>query len=273
MKFIVALSLFVLQPLLLSAQYFDLRAGNNKYLAGEYDEAKRHYDKIITEEEKFENKKEAVFNSGNALYRMNKFDEAESDYRKIADNATLDPSLRADAFYNIGNSYFTRAKQAQGEQKESLLKNAIKHYKESLKLNPNDLQAKQNLELAKALLKQEEEKQQGNNQNDKQDKDKNKNDKNQNKDDKQDDKNNQDQKNNKNQQDNPQNQNQQNQNNQENQKPKDQKPEEQQGNQGNAQISKADAEKLLDALKQDEKQLLKKYLMKKSNQTKYDKDW
>ncbi len=274
MKFIIAFSLFLVQPLLLQAQYFDLRDGNNKYLAGEYDEAKRRYDKIIAESEKFDDKKEAVFNRGNALYRMKKLDEAETDYRKIAENASLAPELRADAFYNIGNGYFTRAKDAQGEQKEAWLKDAIKHYKQALKLNPNDLQAKQNLELAKAILKQEEEKKQGNDKNDKQDKDKNKNDKNQNKDDKQDDKNNQDQKNNKDKQDNQQNQNQQNQNNQENQnKPKDQKPDQPQGKQGNAQISQADAEKLLDALKQDEKQMLKKYLMKKSNQTKFDKDW
>jgi tetratricopeptide (TPR) repeat protein len=272
MKFIVAISLFIVQPLLLRAQYFDLRDGNNKYLAGDYDGAKQRYDKIIAESEKLNDKKEAIFNSGNALYRMKKFDDAESDYRKIAENDALDPILRADAYYNIGNGYFTRAKDAQGEQKESLLKDAIKHYKESLKLNPNDLQAKQNLEFAKALLKQEEEKKQGNDKNDKQDKDKN--DKNQNKDNKQDDKNNQDKKNNKDKQDNQQNQNQQNQNNQENQnKPKDQKQNEEQGKQGEAQISKADAEKLLDALKQDEKQLLKKYLMKKSNQSKYEKDW
>lgn len=251
MKFIIALLLFTLQPLLLAAQYFDLREGNNKYLAGDYEEAKRRYDKIIAESEKFDDKKEAIFNSGNALYRMKKFDDAESNYRKIAENDALDPSLRADAFYNIGNSYFTRAKDVQGEEKESLLKDAIKQYKESLKLNPNDIQAKQNLELAKAILKQEEEKKQGND----------KNDKNQNKDNHQDQKNHQD------------NQNQQNQNNQENQKPKDQKQNEQQGKQGKAQISKADAEKLLDALKQDEKNMLKKYLMKKSNQAKYDKDW
>ncbi|MFN3344560.1 MAG: hypothetical protein ACK412_02805 [Chloroherpetonaceae bacterium] len=274
MKIIFTLLLFILQPLLLNAQYFDLREGNNKYLAGDYDEAKRRYDKIIAESEKFEDKKEAIFNSGNALYRMNKFDDAEADYRKIAENNTLAPSLRADALYNIGNSYFTRAKDLQGEQKEAMLKNAIKHYKESLKLNPNDLQAKQNLELAKALLKQEEDKKQGNNKNDKpDDQDKNQNDKNQNQDDKQNDKNNQDQQNNKDKQENQQNQNQQNQNNQDNQnKPKDQQ-QEQQGKQGEAQVSKADAEKLLDALKQDEKQMLKKYLMKKSNQTKYDKDW
>lgn len=270
MKISFTLFLFILQPLLLNAQYFDLREGNSKYLAGDYDEAKRRYDKIITETDKLEDKKEAIFNSGNALYRMNKFDDAEADYRTIAENNTLDPTLRADAFYNIGNSYFTRAKNLQGQQKEDLLKNAIKHYKESLKLNPNDLQAKQNLELAKAVLKQEEEKKQGNDKNDKQDKDKNKNDKNQNQDDKQNDKNKQDQKNNKDKQDNQQNQNQQNQNNQDNQnKPEDQKQEQQ----GETQISKADAEKLLDALKQDEKQMLKKYLMKKSNQTKYDKDW
>lgn len=272
MKFIIVLLLFIVQSFPLMAQYFDLRDANSKYLAGDYEEAKRRYDKIIAESEKFDDKKEAIFNSGNALYRMKKFDDAESDYRKIAENDALDPSLRADAFYNIGNSYFTRAKDAQGEEKEPLLKDAIKQYKESLKLNPNDLQAKQNLELAKAILKQEEEKKQGNDKNDKQDNDKN--DKNQNKDNKQDDKNNQDQKNNKDKQDNEQKQNQQNQNNQENQnKPKDQKQNEEQGKQGEAQISKADAEKLLDALKQDEKNMLKKYLMKKSNQTKYDKDW
>jgi tetratricopeptide (TPR) repeat protein len=271
MKIIIAISLFIVQPLLLRAQYFELREGNNKYLAGDYDEAKRRYDKIIAEEERFENKKEAIFNSGNALYRMKKFDDAESDYRKIAENAILPPILRADAYYNIGNGYFTRAKDAQGEQKESLLKDAIKHYKESLKLNPNDLQAKQNLEFAKALLKQEEEQKQGNNQNNQQDKDNNKNQNNRNK---QDEKSNQDQKNNQNKQDNEQKQNQQNQNNQDNQnKPKDQKQNEEQGKQGDAQISKADAEKLLDALKQDEKQMLKKYLMKKANQTKYEKDW
>ncbi len=263
MKCLIALSLLIVQPLLLQAQYFELREGNNRYLAGDYAEAKRQYDKIIAKEETLERKKEAIFNSGNALYRMKKFDDAESDYRMIAENTSLNPVLRADAYYNIGNSYFSRAKDAQGESKSALLKDAIKHYKQSLKLNPNDLQAKQNLEFARALLKQEEEKKQGNRQEDKQDKDHPQHNRNQQ------DKNQQDQKNHK---DPEQNQNQPNQ--QDNQdKPKDQKPEPTSGTEGTAHISKADAEKLLDALKQDEKQMLKKYLMKKSSPTKYEKDW
>ncbi|MCS6987997.1 MAG: hypothetical protein NZM06_00580 [Chloroherpetonaceae bacterium] len=264
--FLALASLWLFVAPNLRAQYFDLRDGNQKYLAGEYDEAKRRYDKIIAEEDKFENKKEAIFNSGNALYRMKKFDEAESDYRKIAENASLDPTLRSGAYYNIGNGYFSRAKTAPPDQKESLLKDAIKNYKESLKLNPNDLQAKQNLELAKAILKQmEEQKPKGNNQQDKQDRqeqnDKNKQDQRQN---------NQDPKGDTNKPQ--QNQNDQNQNRQDGQnKPPDPKPND--VGQGEAQISRADAEKLLDALKQDEKQMLKKYLMKKANQTKYEKDW
>lgn len=272
MKLIIILFTVATLPSLLKAQYFDLREGNNKYLAGDYEGAKRQYDKIITSEEKFENKKEAIFNSGNALYRLKKFDDAETDYRKIAENTSLSPSLRAHAFYNIGNSYFMRAKDAQADRKESLLKDAIKHYKESLKLDPNDLQAKQNLELAKALLKQEEDRKQGQRPNNQQDQSQNNNNNTSSQEHQQNDKNQQDQKNNNDQQDNKQNK--QNQNPQDKQhNPNQQQSDEQQGKHDSTPISKADAEKLLDALKQDEKEMLKKYLMRKSNQTKYDKDW
>lgn len=270
----------------LLGQYFDLRDGNEKYAAGEYENAKQRYDKIIADEEKFENKKEAIFNSGNALYRQKKYDDAESDYRKIAENQVLDPSLRASAYYNIGNGYFNKFKEANPNEKESLLKEAVKNYKESLKLNPNDRDAKRNFEFANAALKQiEEQKKQGGN--DKQENDKEENEKNK-KDEKKDkqqddkgkqekDKQNQDKQEKGKQNQDKQDQQQENQNNQnsaQNKSGEEKKSQEgKEGQSGQAQISKADAEKLLDALKQDEKQMLKKYLMKKSNQIKYDKDW
>jgi len=58
--------------------------------------------------------------------------------------------LSAKAFYNIGNCYFQQNK----------LKESIEAYKKALELKPDDYQAKYNLELARAKLKEMADKQQ-----------------------------------------------------------------------------------------------------------------
>jgi hypothetical protein len=54
------------------------------------------------------------------------------------------------AYYNIGNSFF----------KQDKLQESIEAYKKALDINPNDRDAKYNLELARAKLKESSEKQQ-----------------------------------------------------------------------------------------------------------------
>ncbi len=248
-----------------TAQHFlDLRQGNDAYNRGNYGEAKKKYEKVMTGAETFEEKKEAVFNTGNALYKEKQFDDAMKQYESVAKNESLDKSLRADAFYNIANSIFKKAKAGTPEQRPDALREALAHYKQALALNPKDADAKHNYEFARAMLRELEQKQQ-------QKKDQNKND--QKNDDKKNDQDKPNDEKNDKRDDQKQQQDQQKQDQQEQQsdpskeEPKPAKPEK-------TSFSRAEAERILNALKEKEKDMLKKYQVKKTlGKAKPEKDW
>jgi Ca-activated chloride channel family protein len=100
------------------------------------------------------------FNRGTALFALSRYDEAIAQFMRATEAKT--PALKAAAFYNLGNSYFQASRYA----------DAIAAYKRSLALEPGDMRAKWNLELALQKKKEEEKKQQeGKNKQDQQNKD------------------------------------------------------------------------------------------------------
>src|SRR3989337_478239 len=146
---------------------------------------------------------------------------------------TEDGIMKSKAFHNIGNSLL----------KSQKIKESVEAYKNSLKFNPNDKDTKYNLSYALSLLKQQQDQ-------DKQDqKDQNKNDQqNKNKDEQKDQKQNQQNKDQSAQQDNLK------------------QPEKNK-------ISKEEAERILEALKNNEKDLQKKLRKKVGVPVTTDKDW
>jgi Ca-activated chloride channel family protein len=82
------------------------------------------------------------YDCGNALYRLDKFGEAAEQYGGSLSDA--DPSLSASARYNMGNSLF----------RSGDIGGAVEQYIEALKLNPEDMDAKHNLELALQQLQE-----------------------------------------------------------------------------------------------------------------------
>ena len=76
------------------------------------------------------------YNAGNVLYRMEEFGESLQEYDESLRYA--EGELRARGFFNRGNAEFRTLQYAQ----------AIEAYKEVLRINPDDLDAKHNLELA-----------------------------------------------------------------------------------------------------------------------------
>lgn len=88
------------------------------------------------------------FNLGNVYHQQGDYEKADETYL----NATMaeDSSMRAHAFYNIGNTHFRG-----GDYQK-----ALDAYKRSLDFNPNDLDAKYNLELAQRRLEQQQQQQQ-----------------------------------------------------------------------------------------------------------------
>ena len=87
---------------------------------------------------------EPHYNAANTYYRQDNYEQAQAEIEQALIKDT--ENLSKDGFYNLGNTFF------QGENYET----AIEAYKETLRLNPTDLEAKQNLELAMKQLQQEQ---------------------------------------------------------------------------------------------------------------------
>jgi Ca-activated chloride channel family protein len=118
-----------------------MRQGNGLYNRGKYDEALSRYQMA----EVLEPDATAIhFNLGNALFRLGRYQEAARELELVMIDKK--PERRANAMYNLGNVAF----------KTGQLDPAIKAYAGALAINPNDKQAKQNLEFC---LKKKQEQQ------------------------------------------------------------------------------------------------------------------
>ncbi|MFN0117264.1 MAG: VWA domain-containing protein, partial [Elusimicrobiota bacterium] len=76
-----------------------------------------------------------VYNIANSYYLEGKFDEAEKEYLS-ASNMTLDSGFKSQVAYNLGHLYFNMDKRDQ----------SLEQFKECLRLNPADVDAKYNIE-------------------------------------------------------------------------------------------------------------------------------
>jgi Ca-activated chloride channel family protein len=142
----IALSVFLLSITIALAACGSTVAGSNRqgnklYHQGKYDEALSAYQEAQAEQPDLA---ELHYNVGNTLHRKEDYQEAAAETLQGLSKA--DPDLRARAYYNLGNSFYR-----QGQFPE-----AIAAYKEALKLNPDDQDAKHNLELAQQQLEKQQ---------------------------------------------------------------------------------------------------------------------
>lgn len=124
-----------------------LREGNEKYQEGDYVKADTLFRESLRQNSQ---NSQTNYNLGNALFRNKKYSEAR-DYYKASIKVDNSKKDNAAAWHNIGNSYM--------EEENPNAAEAIKAYKESLKLNPNDDETRYNLIYAQKLQKQQEQQQ------------------------------------------------------------------------------------------------------------------
>lgn len=141
-----------------SEEKTDTRKGNKQYEKDNYTDAEAEYKKAL---DKKNNMPEAIFNLGDAVYKQKRYEEAIKQFQLSA-QTNPDPKVKAQAYHNLGNTYL--------EQKQ--WEDAAKAYKESLKLNAGDKDTKYNLAYANAMMVQQKNQQKQDK--DKKDKDKDK---------------------------------------------------------------------------------------------------
>ena len=141
-------------------------------------------------------KDRALIRQGNTQFRKERYAEAEVSYRKALEHNANNPQ----AMYNLGNALLAQNKDSMAAamfeksvlveksplrkaityhnmgvlaQKNKLYGDAINYYKQSLRLNPSDDETRYNLALCKRLQKQQEKDKNQQNQDNKDNQDKN----------------------------------------------------------------------------------------------------
>ena len=209
----------------------DVRRGNKQYRKQNYTEAEVHYRRGL---DKNKNGYEAHYNLGDALFKQDKYADAQAEFETAAKmlDKKEDKTRYAKAMHNIGNCQFAQ------QQYDK----AVAAYQESLRANPADNDTRYNLVKSMQMLQQQQQQQQQNQQN-------------------QDQK--QDQK-----QDQQQQQQQQNQDQQQ-----DQQEQQQQQEQNDDQMDKETAEQILQALEQDEQDTQEKMQRQQGKKRRVEKEW
>lgn len=187
-----------------------IRQGNREFQKEKFSESEISYRRAL---DKNKGSADAVFNTGDALYKQEKYEDAAKQFTE-SHRMNEDREKKAGSMYNLGNSFLKSGK----------LKESIEAYKNSLRLDPGNMEAKYNLAFAQDRLKEQEQQQQQNQKNQDQEQDQDQN-KDQEKEDDQKENENQDQ----------------------------QQPDEQQQS-----MSREDAERLLNAIANDEKEVQEK---------------
>jgi Ca-activated chloride channel family protein len=233
---ILLLAAFSVVPVLAQEDKKEVRSGTSMYENGKYNAAELEFRKAL---EKNETSYAGTYNLGSSLYRQDKQTEAITQYNAAVQRATT-PDQRSMAYHNLGNALVKAEKYDE----------AVEAYKNALKLNPKDNDTRYNLSYAQSKLRQQQQQQQQENKEGDKDGKEKKQDQQQKESDKQG-----DQKENKGE------------NGQE-------KPQQKQGD-GKPQpkISKEDAERILQALKNNEQELNKKLSKKEGVRVNVEKNW
>lgn len=116
-----------------------VRSGNRDFRKGDFKSAEIEYMKAVAKDS---TSTAANYNLANTLYRQGNFEQAGKKYEALKETVSA-PSQAAAVYYNSGN--------AASESKD--WQAAVEAYRQSLLINPGDLDAKENYIYAKKMLK------------------------------------------------------------------------------------------------------------------------
>lgn len=150
---VIGLAVILCTPLLgqTASPYEAVQRGNVHYQERRYDEALQQYE---IASQAIPEAAEILFNQGNAHYQQGNYVKALTSYAAALHAG--DHELESRITYNLGNVEYQQALQTLQHSEDALkhLRSAMTYYRNSLKLDPQQHQARYNLELAMRLRHQ-----------------------------------------------------------------------------------------------------------------------
>jgi Ca-activated chloride channel family protein len=116
-----------------------IQKGNDLYKQKQYEQAEAAYKEVLDKEK---TNTTAAFNRASALYRQSKLDETKAALDEVIMNSD-NIELKGKSYYNQGVGYSTQKN----------LEASIESYKNALRQNPGDNEARENLQKALLELK------------------------------------------------------------------------------------------------------------------------
>ena len=136
---------------LLASNIFAAAPGIEEYRQQKYNEALRQFQSTLSKHPQNPAADKLAFDSGAAAYKLRDYDNALQAFSQAL--LSPDMQLQSKGHYNLGNTLYQRGETQKAEQKKlSDWIDALKHYEETLKISPQDKEAKDNYEFVKKKI-------------------------------------------------------------------------------------------------------------------------
>ena len=120
-----------------------VRKGNRQFAKERYERSVDSYSEALKHDS---TSFEARYDLAGAMFRTERYAEAEEALRRVVVDSLQSAEDRAEAYFNLGNAQFAQQK----------LQEALQSFRSSLILNPDDMEAKYNYAYTKKLLEQQQ---------------------------------------------------------------------------------------------------------------------
>jgi len=137
--------------LLLCSSAFAMAPGINAYQQGKFEDAYKEFQETLKSHPQSRAEDTLQFDSGTAAYKLKDYNKALESFSQAL--LTPDTGLQSKGHYNLGNTLYQRGEMQKADDKKlSDWTNALDHYEQTLKLDPQNKEAKENYEYVKKKI-------------------------------------------------------------------------------------------------------------------------
>jgi Ca-activated chloride channel family protein len=154
--------------MLLSSSAFATAPGLDAYRSGKFEDAYGQFQQTLKTHPESRAEDKLQFDSGAAAYKLKDYTKAMESFSQALLSRDID--LQSKGHYNLGNTLYQRGEaQKSDDKKLSDWTNALDHYEQTLKLDPQNKEAKDNYDYVKRKIDELKNKKQQQSQNQNQD--------------------------------------------------------------------------------------------------------
>jgi Ca-activated chloride channel homolog len=148
-----AIATAALLMMFLSSSVFATAPGLDAYHSGKFEDAYGQFQQTLKTHPESRAEDKLQFDSGAAAYKLKDYSKAMESFSQAL--LSRDIGLQSKGHYNLGNTLYQRGEAQKGDDKKlSDWTNALDHYEQTLKLDPQNKEAKDNYDYVKKKIEE-----------------------------------------------------------------------------------------------------------------------